>query len=203
MFKRFVTHTMVIVILLSNTACRANDMADTARRDFILGGDHGWVDLVLMPAAGAVSDKSCALFVAMGNEKLIESFVSMPAGEAAPPIGFRIPVPVGKFPIALTVSGCVKEELTVKVPLAMEKDQLARLEFDGAQLRVASTTRFDPATLDRVSTDVVKLHDANAEAASAMAELKTFAKGSLLLNGLLLLAVLAGFLLRRRRPPTP
>lgn len=197
--KLIVTRMLAVVMLLSNSACRAEETAVVARRDFILGGPHGWVDLVLIPAASPVAGKDCAVFLVMGKEKLFDTFVSMPGTDSTTPVGFRVPVPVGQLAIELTLGGCVEKDLSVKAPVTMAQDQLARLEFDGTQLRVASTTSFDPATLDRVSTDIGRLHNANTDAAQAIAELKSFAKGSLWLNGLLVLAVLGGLLVRRRK----
>lgn len=46
--------------------------------------------------------------------------------DAAPPLGFRVPVPVGTMSLDLTVSDCVPKKLSLTLPVEMAKDHLAR-----------------------------------------------------------------------------
>lgn len=194
--KIIFSRVLVAAVLLSNAACARQ--AVEARADFILGADHGWVDLAMVPDAGTVFDKPCDLHLAMNGETLLMTGVQMPRGGAAPAVGFRHPVPVGKLLMELTVSGCVPKAGTFNLPLDMAKDHLARLEFDGKAMRLERMTAFEPTTLEWVRTEVLKLQAENGSAAKAMEQLSLFAKASLGLNVLLLITLIAGYL--RRRP---
>lgn len=99
--------------------------------------------------------------------------------------------------MVLGASDCVEKPVSLRLPVDMTKDHLARLEVDGRTLQLKSLTPFEPTTLEWVRTEVLKLQAESGNADKAMAQLSLFAKASLGLNVLLLLTLIVGLFRRR------
>lgn len=74
-------------------------------------------------AAVLLSNAACAR---QNGETLLATAVQVARSDAAPPLGFRVPVPVGTMSLDLTVSDCVPKKLSLTLPVEMAKDHLAR-----------------------------------------------------------------------------
>ncbi len=77
---------LIAFVLLCNTACARQ--AEVARRDYILGSDHGWIDLVLGPST---KGEQCGAVLSVNGEQML--VIPEPAAAA----GYRIPVSVGRL----------------------------------------------------------------------------------------------------------
>lgn len=186
----------VLAILLSSAGCRA-EMSD-ARRDHVLAGNHGWIDLTLKapPKAVGFDDKTnCVVtFSSNGERQLMES--AGMAGEAGQaPFGYRFVVPSGKLKTELTIDACVPAPVVLTLPLGLPKDHLARLAFDGSSLVLEGSAPYEPTSLEWVRGEILKLHADNGSTDAAMSKLTTIAVISLALN---VLALLVFFVTRRK-----
>jgi len=79
--------------------------------------------------------------------------------------------------------------------VAMDKNHLASLEFDGRRVSLASNEAYAPTTLDTVGADLARLHDHGGATDATLSTLTKVAIASLVLN----VAVLVGLLRRRGR----
>lgn len=195
--KRLLAGTALLAVMFSSAGCKAQ-MSD-ARRDHVLAGDHGWVDLTLKAAPGAPAfdpKKQCQVaFWADGEQILLETADLAKAAQNPNPVGYRFVVPSGKLQAELRLDGCVTKELTLSLPLELAKDHLAQLAFDGSKLVLEGTAPYEPTSLDWVRGEILKLHSNNETSGAAIAKLTTLAFASLALN---LLALLAFVLTRRK-----
>jgi hypothetical protein len=191
---------LLLAVLFCSAGCRA-EMSD-ARRDHVLAGDHGWIDLTLKaaPASPAYDPKkSCVVSLSSGGEHLFSETADLARAAASQnPVGYRIVVPAGKAAVELTLQDCLPKPLVVTLPLELAKDHLARLAFDGSALMLQEMTPYEPTSLEWVRSEILKLQSSGQAAGEGMARLSTIAMASLALNLLTLLALLAFFLTRRR-----
>ena len=210
--------TLIPLALLACAGCaKPSDVTDAgvARRDHILAGPHGWIDLTLHAPAtasapapkGAASaarlTSDCLVAFTVGGEPMIEPNGDLAQADAAKsPLGYRFVVPAGRLDARLTIAACVKTSLDLPLSLAIEKGHLTLLEFDGRAMKVGATQAWEPTTLEDVNSDVAKLHEHGAATDDALATLKTLAIAGVLLNVVVLLAG-AVVVLRRRKPRAP
>ena len=193
------TKPLLVLTLLAGAGCT---QADDARRDHILAGPHGWIDITLKapPAAKAAASTAsgavaCGLRLQVNGEtRLDESGDLVQADAAENSLGYRFVVPAGRLDTELAIGRCVKDELRLPLPLVLKEGQLALLEFDGRQLVLGSTQAYAPATLDAVRGDVARLHQ-RSDATDGM--LSTLTR--LVIAGLVLNVVVIAVALRRRK----
>ena len=191
--------SLLMLALLAGAGCT---QADDARRDHILAGPHGWLDITLKapPAAKAAASAAagsvaCGMRLQVNGEtRLDESGDLVRADAADNPLGYRFVVPAGRLDAELAIRDCVKDELRLPLPLVLKDGQLALLEFDGQKLVLAATQAYAPATLDAVRTDVAKLHRHGEATDGTLATLTWLAIASLVLNVVVILVAL-----RRRK----
>ena len=211
---------LLLFVLLACAGCTR--ASDDARIDHILAGPHGWIDVTLhapvaASAAGlalrsieikrdgknhvtanatatVAATTSCNIsFKANGETRLIETADLAAADAAGVPIGYRFVVPAGALNTELGISGCISEQ-GLALPLKLEQDQLAVLEFDGRKLLLKSTEHFAPSTLDSLHGEVATLQQRADGHDAALSTLKKLAIASVLLNAVVIVLVL----LRRR-----
>jgi hypothetical protein len=88
-----------VTTLLACTACNGADISN-ARRDHLLAGEHGWIDLTLSAPSDAPDFDAatpCLLTFALDQERLLgESAYLAPAAAGRAPLGFRLVAPSGK-----------------------------------------------------------------------------------------------------------
>ena len=192
---RMMAGAALLAMLLSSAGCRA-EMSD-ARRDHVLAGNHGWIDLTLTAAPKAVgfdAGKSCGLSFASNGERQLSEVADLGRAESgAQPFGYRFVVPSGALKTELTLEGCVPLPVVVTLPLSLAKDHLVRLVFDGSSLALLSSAPYEPTSLEWVRGEILKLHANNDMSGAAVARLTTIAIASLALN----LLALLGFVLAR------
>ncbi|PWF41065.1 hypothetical protein C7C56_025410 [Massilia glaciei] len=187
------------------SGCTKAGMSE-ARRDHILAGDHGWIDITVhapasAPATGAGA-KACALSYLINGETLLSESAELSGpDENKMPVGYRFAAPAGALKTALVLSHCVGEERMIELPLTLEKDHLATLLFDGKSLVLQQSTPYDPATLDSVRAEINKLHDGETRASGALSTLTWLAMAILVLNLAAFLYMFVRMFLRRRHPP--
>lgn len=194
---RIASGAVLLGVLLSSAGCRA-EMSD-ARRDHVLAGNHGWIDLTLKAAPKAVgfdAGKSCMVSFASNGERQLAEVADLARAEGGDqPLGYRFVVPSGTLKTELTVDGCVPLPVVVTLPLALAKDQLAHLVFDGSSLALLSSAPYEPTSLEWVRGEILKLHANDEESGAAVSRLTTIAIASLAFNVFALLL----FLLSRRK----
>lgn len=196
---RALHQTLILLTLLACSGCGRADMID-ARRDHILAGDHGWIDVTLhapaaagsQPAASAVAQPlSClATFQINGETQFSEPGDLARADAAHNPLGYRFVAPAGALQTALTISGCVKTDTVVALPVTLEKDHLATLEFDGQHLVLRSSSSYEPASLDGVRGEMTKLRDGARAADGTLSTLTWLVIASVLLNAVVIVVAL-------------
>ncbi len=193
------TKSLLVLTLL---ACAGCTKADDARRDHILAGPHGWIDITLRapPEAKAAASApagatACEMRLQINGEtRLDERGDLVQADAAANPLGYRFVVPAGQLQAELTIRQCVKDELRLPLPLALKEHQLALLDFDGRKLVLVSTQAWEPATLDAVRGDVAQLHQHAEATDGSLTTLTRLAIAGLALNVVAILVAL-----RRRK----
>jgi hypothetical protein len=193
------TKSLLVLTLLAAAGCTK---ADDARRDHLLAGPHGWIDITLKapPAAKAAASApagapSCRMGLQVNGETRLDEVGDLVQADAAEnSLGYRFVVPAGKLDTELRISNCVKDELRLPLPVALADNQLALLEFDGQTLALKSTGTYEPATLDAVRGDVARLHARTDAADATLSTLTRLAIASLVLNVVVILVAL-----RRRK----
>ena len=213
----------IMLALLACAGCAKPSDISEARRDHLMAGPHGWVDVTvhapvvasaasaaasvpvhvaakvngnapLRPAVGRLGD--CHLeFTVNGETMMVDDGNLAQADAAGNPLGYRFPVPAGALDTELSISSCVDAPLSAKLPLAETKDQLSLLEFDGKSLALKSMQPYAPATLDTVHGDIGRLHEHGDATDGTLANLTRLVFASIILN----LVVLGVLFLRRRR----
>jgi len=213
--------TLILLALIACAGCaKPSDVTDAsaARRDHILAGPHGWIDLTLhapapasaptsgtvtAPKAASVVDRSstmCQMAFQVNGEPMIEPTGDLARADAAKsPLGYRFVVPAGALHAELTIAGCVPSRLSLPLSMTLEKGHLALLEFDGQRLAVASTQAWEPTRLEDVSADVARLHDHGDATDGALSTLTRLAIASVLLNVVVLLGAAVVAFRRRNR----
>ncbi len=190
---------LVVAMLVTCSGCGNADVSN-ARRDHILAGDHGWIDLTVNSLAqdkdkeGKI-DKSCGLAFSLNGEPLLDESANLaPAEENKLPIGYRFPAPAGVLQAELVISFCIKDAYIVKLPLTLTKDHLAKLRFDGKNLVLQDLSPYEPTTLEWVRSEIVKLQTSQQITHRSFSTLTWLAISSLVFNVIILL-----FILWRRR----
>ncbi|MFL6658044.1 MAG: hypothetical protein ACJ8GW_08245 [Massilia sp.] len=201
MMRTLITPLLAVAILLGSTGCRA-DISD-ARRDHMLAGPHGWIDLSFKSAPRVEAyqrDKQCLIELKLNQqEQLTDTLALAEAGRQAAPPGFRFVAPAGKAEAALTLSGCVPQPQVLRLPLDVGKDQLLHLVYDGSALALESSVPFEPTTLEWLHEEVLKLHASNNASTDAVGKLTQIAFASLALNVLALLILVLVLWKRRHK----
>ncbi len=216
------TKCLLLLTMLACAGCTR--ASDDARIDHILAGPHGWIDVTLhapVAAEGAASaagpalrsieikrdgknhltanaavtaTTSCSIsFKANGETRLLETVDLAAADAAGVPIGYRFVAPAGALNIELGISDCIGGQ-ALSLPLKLEQDQLALLEFDGRKLVMQSTQHYAPSTLDSLHGEVTALQQRADSHDATLSTLTKLAIASVLLNAVVILLVL----LRRR-----
>ncbi len=184
------TKSLFVLALLAGTGCTK---ADDARREHLLAGSHGWIDITLKapPAAKAGGSAVCAMRLQINGETRLDETGDLVQADAADnSLGYRFVVPAGKLNTELTIRQCVKDELRLPLPLMLNENQLALLEFDGQKLVLGSTQAYEPTTLAAVRGDVAKLHQHSEATDGTLAMLTKLAIASLVLNVVVILVAL-------------
>ena len=194
---RSMTKTLFLLSLLLCVGCTR--ASSDARRDHLLAGPHGWIDLTLHAPAAALAASAagpgCGLSLEVnGEDLLVESGDLAQADGAGNPLGYRVVAPAGALKTTLAIDRCVKTPLRIDLPLTLEADHLALLEFDGRQLVLKATQPWQPATLDGLRADVAALHERAQADDGRFTTLTRLAIAGLAAN-----LVLLAFLLARRR----
>lgn len=186
----------VLAVLFSSAGCRA-EMSD-ARRDHVLAGNHGWIDLTLKAPPKAVGfdpKTNCVVTFASNGERQLMDSADLNGAQDRAPFGYRFVAPSGKLKTELTLDACVPLPVVLTLPVDLPKDHLARLEFDGSSLVLHSSEPYEPTSLEWVRGEMLKLRANNDKRDAAMSRLMTIAIASLGLN---LLAMLVFFVARRK-----
>ncbi len=193
------------LLVLATLACSACSRAEPveARRDHILAADHGWVDVTLhaAPAAAAsaaAAGTACAVAVSINGEAFVRDSIDLAAADAArSPIGYRFAVPAGRLDAALHVT-CGQADVAADLPLDVVKNQVSTLEFDGAKLALVRSAFLDPASMDSLRGDLLKMQDASNSSYAVMARMTQLLVASIVLNVLVIVVVFATRWRRRR-----
>ena len=198
--------TLILMTLMLCAGCAKPSDISVARRDHILAGPHGWIDLTLhAPVAASAPaskeagglDKTCAISFTVDGEPLIDERGDLAQADAAKsPLGYRFVAPAGALRTELAITGCVAAPLPLMLPLTLDNGQLALLEFDGRRLSVAAKRAWEPATLEAVRGEVTALHRNGDAAEGTLSTLTKLVIASVLLN---VIALLAGIAALRRR----
>ncbi len=208
---------MIVAAVLAASGCsRSADLLE-ARRDHILAADHGWIDVTLhapAPAASATpasspaargkasgdtNGRDCAIRFSIDGESFVADNADLAAAEAArAPIGYRFAVPAGKLASTLNVR-CNGSEVSADLPLEIAKNQVSTLEFDGQALTLVRSAFVDPASLDSLRGDLLKMQDAANTSDAVQSRLTQLAVANIALDALLVAIVLAVIFRRRRR----
>lgn len=193
-----VSKTLMLVLILMCSGCSKADTSD-ARRDHILSGDHGWIDLTINKPSqkgGLKAITPCLVSFSTNGETLINESVDLAKADASKnPIGYRFAVPSGLLQAELVISSCIKNQQLTKLSINLIKDQLATIRFDGQNLTLQDATTYDPTTLEKVREEVKSIQVNGESYADNIATLKKLVIVSLLFNFIIML----GFVLRRRR----
>ena len=199
-------------ILLALILCAGCAKSSDARRDHMVAGPHGWIDITLhspVAASTAVAGKPAAsagkpsgdcgmVFAVNGETMLAESGDLARADAAKNPLGYRFVVPAGPLDTQLQITGCVRNGLEQSLSVTMEKDHLVLLEFDGRQLALKSNEPYTPMSLDTLHDEVATLQKGAESTDGALFRLTRLARLSLLLNVILVVAAIV-FAIRRKR----
>jgi hypothetical protein len=168
-----------------------------ARRDHLLAGPHGWIDITLhAPQAPLAKDaRTCNVRFSVNGETLLGESADLAQADAAHnPIGYRFVAPAGSLNAQLVLDSCLDKPVTLALPVTLPPDQLALLEFDGKALTVKGTQAYEPTSLDWVRGEMLKLRDGATATDGTLSTLTRLAIASVVLNVIVILVAL-----RRRR----
>ena len=218
---RMLAKTSILLALILCAGCaKPSDAVSVARRDHVLAGPHGWIDITLhAPAAAAASSAAsaaaadkpaasaaglshdCGIVLAVdGETMLVESGDLARAAAANNPLGYRFVVPTGTLDTRLAITGCVKPDIEQSLSVTMQQDHVALLEFDGRQLALKADEPYAPASLDELRTQSSTLHSDVEGINVMMSSLTRLVHLSVLLNVVVLAVLaLAGIVLAVRR----
>ena len=199
---------IVLAVLAASGCSRSADLLE-ARRDHILAADHGWIDVTLhapasspashAKARGDANDSGCGVRFSIDGESFVTDSADLAAAEAARvPIGYRFAVPAGKLASTLSVR-CNGNDVSADLPLEIAKNQVSTLEFDGKALTLARSAFVDPASLDSLRGDLLKMQDTANTSDAVQSRLTQLVVANIALDGLLVAIVLAVIFRRRRR----
>ena len=164
---------LILLIGVAAVACASS--LPIERRDYVLAHPHGWVEVKIDDRAvpliprveheggeSVVKDwvkpSMCFASIEIDGEEYVDSTQVFPQGERAPfraDTGIRFPVPVGMPVLRLTWSNCrVKGDDTESVEqaifIAVERDRVTDVRFDGTTLSTAVPREDTVVTLDDV-----------------------------------------------------
>ncbi len=197
---RGVAWCLGMVALLACAGCNGAEMQQ-ARREHIIAGDHGWIDITLKaPAAAAREAKKgrsdCMLTLLVNGERYLNEFAPLVEADAdQTPIGYRFVAAAGKLKLTLALDACVKKESVTQLDLPLEKDHLARVLFDGSALVLQGATAYEPASLDSMRAEIAKLQARGSASDESLSTLTRLAAAIIALN----LVGLLVMVWRRRR----
>ncbi len=200
MGTRRVSVWLGIAVLLACSGCEGQGLSD-ARRDHLLAGDHGWLDITVKAPAhapGFDAKNPCLVQLSVNGESFVSEAANLAQAEASQtPIGYRVIVPSGKLLAELTINGCIKNQYVARLDLPLDKNQLATVLFDGKALVLESTSSYEPTTLEWMRAEMVKLQAHETAADETLAALIKLTIAIFLLN---LVGLLYVFLRRKKRP---
>jgi hypothetical protein len=203
MIKSVLGRCLVMACVVLSAGCAKAEQWD-ARRDHILAGDHGWIDLTLKtPLAQLPGDKhsGCHISYGFNGESLLSAAADLKEAQANQIlVGYRFPAPSGALKTSLHISLCVKDDVVVELPLDLKKDHLVELEFDGTTVVVKSSLPYEPTSLEWVRTQILQLQTDNGASSMAVSTLTKIALASLGLNFLVLLLLLWKWRARSAKP---
>ncbi len=164
-----------LCLLIGVAAIACASSLPIERRDYVLAHPHGWVEVAiddravpLVPETEVKGDEVvvkdwvkpaiCFVSVLVDGEEYVDAVQVFPQGERAPfraDSGLRFPVEVGMPTLKLRWSGCrVKGEETTSVEdeifIAVERDRVTDVQFDGNQLATAAPREDTVVSLDDV-----------------------------------------------------
>ena len=194
---RMLIRSLLVLALLACAGCTKAGMLD-ARRDHILAGPHGAIDITLhappaptRPASGAAPAPNCLVAFSANGEALLRDDADLARADAAgAAIGYRFVVPAGTLDTELTISGCVKEPLRQTLAVALEKEHLAVLAYDGRRLALKSNEPWTPASLDTLRDEVAALRSDAEATDGAVSRLTRLSRLGVLLSVALVAAVI-------------
>jgi len=181
-----------VAALLAASGCHGEGMSQ-ARRDHILAGDHGWLDVTVKAPARADFDanRSCMVSLILNGEPALSEAANLAEADAGGlPVGYRFVAPAGRLQAQLALDGCVRRTYFAKLDLLLEKDHLANLLFDGKTLVVQSSTPYEPTSLEWVRAEILKLHAHDSASGETLSTLTSLAIAILVLNAVTLALVL-------------
>jgi hypothetical protein len=203
MIKSALGRCLIMACVVSSSGCAKAEQWD-ARRDHILAGDHGWIDLTLKTPLAQLPDADhagCHISYGFNGEELLSASADLKEAQANQIlVGYRFPAPSGALNTSLHISFCVKEPVVVKLPLDLKKDHLAELEFDGTTVVVKRSIPYEPTSLEWVRTQILQLQTDNGASSMAVSTLTKIALASLGLNFLVLLLLLWKWRARTAKP---
>ena len=206
--------TILLALVLCAGCAKPSDAVSVARRDHVLAGPHGWIDITLrapVAASAAVAGKpaasaaglshDCGMVLTIdGETMLVESGDLARAGAANNPLGYRFVVPTGTLDTRLAITGCVRPDIQQALSVTMQPDHVALLEFDGRQLALKADEPYSPASLDELRAQSSSLHADVEDLNVMLCGLTRLVHLSVLLNVVVLaVLVLAGIVLALRR----
>jgi hypothetical protein len=186
---------MLLSTLIMCSGCGKADISD-ARRDHIMAGNHGWIDITFdagPPADPTATDHHCSIAFFLNGEVMLNETADIAAAAGSNPTGYRFPAPSGTLNADLQLALCTQSPVSLKRQITLGKDQLLTLHFDGKALLAGNATPYLPTTLEQVRSEISKLQNAQITADGGLVTLKWFALASLFLNTVLV------FLLLKRR----
>lgn len=203
MIKSTLGRCLIMACVVFSSGCAKAEPWD-ARRDHILAGDHGWIDLTLKAPLAQLPDAdhaACHISYSFNGESLLSAAADLKEAQANQIlVGYRFPAPSGALKTALHISLCVKDDVVVQLPLDLKKDHLVELEFDGTTVVVKNSAPYEPTSLEWVRTQILQLQSDSSASSMAVSTLTKIALASLGLNCLVLLLLLWTWRARSTKP---
>ena len=99
-------------------------------------------------------------------------------------------MPAARLDAALHVT-CNGAEVEAALPLEFAKNQVSTLDFDGAKLTLVRSAFLDPASMDSLRGDLLKMQDAANTADAVLSRLTQWVVASVALDVALIVVVFA------------
>lgn len=160
-----------LAVLIGVAALACASSLPIERRDYVLAHPHGWVEVRIddrsVPLFPETDDEEvthwveppyCAVSVDIDDEEFVDHVQVFLRGERAPfraDSGIRFPVPVGRPMSRLRWDGCRVEgdaiaSVAHELFIAVERDRVTEVLFDGAGLAASAPRADTVVTLDDV-----------------------------------------------------